>query len=55
MDDKDKKVSDEDLNKEIENMDMKEIEFDFHSSTFEIENDDSLLKFAKSRGKKKKD
>ncbi len=55
MDNKDKdKISEEELNKEIDELKMQEVEFDFESSTLEIENDD-MMKFAKSRGKKKKE
>lgn len=56
MDNKDeKKIDIDDLSKEIDNLDLKEIEFNYQSNSFEMEDDESMLKFAKSRGKKKED
>jgi hypothetical protein len=46
-------LSEESINKDIEKLELIEIEFDFQNSSFEIESDESLLKWSKSRGKKK--
>lgn len=46
-------LSEESINKDIEKLELQEIEFDFQNSSFEIESDESLLKWSKSRGKKK--
>ena len=48
-------LNDDSINDEIEKLDMKEIEFNFQNNSFEIEDDESLLKWSKSRGKKKED
>ena len=52
-DNTDKEISEEELNNDIKNLNMQEIEFDSQSNKLEIEDDDFMMKFAKSRGKKK--